>query len=185
MSRVLRSTHMYFNKFFVALPRPAGAEQAAQSAAPVGVVELMACEDPRIMAAIRKLMDKRTTDACNLIGYGLLRNLAVAPPYRRKGCARALIAHAEATVAGWGFRWVALQTESTNAHALRLYRRCGYSRVRRERWWWRPWLSEIVTLVKELRCSPAAMLALLLLQWELHKGGHLFPIMLRLAVSPL
>ena len=138
-----------------------------------GVVEVAANASPRTMDAIRSVMQRRGDDRI-LWGYGLLHSLVIDERFRGRGYAKALIAHAEAVVANWGYRWLVLKVDVENVPARRLYHRCGYECVaQRERRFWRFWQPTVETLVKELRVSPVAMLALLLLTDRLHQSGHL------------
>jgi ribosomal protein S18 acetylase RimI-like enzyme len=56
-----------------------------------------------------------------------LAALAVDPAFRRSGVASALLAHADRVADGAGAPAIVLDTAETNAPALALYERCGYS----------------------------------------------------------
>ncbi len=57
---------------------------------------------------------------------GFLSNIAVAPPYRRRGYARALVAEAERLLRQRSCRNIRLTVHSTNLDAVACYRRLGY-----------------------------------------------------------
>ena len=64
-----------------------------------------------------------------------LSNLSVAPSHRRRGVATAMLAHAEATAAGWGCRAAALHCNSDDAGLVAMYRARGYRHVATEPPW--------------------------------------------------
>lgn len=59
-------------------------------------------------------------------------SLAVAPPYRRRGVARALMQAAEERARGAGFSEISLQVEEENAAAAALYANSGYEVIGRD-----------------------------------------------------
>jgi ribosomal protein S18 acetylase RimI-like enzyme len=59
----------------------------------------------------------------------MVRDLYVSPPARRRGVARALLAHVVDEARAAGARRVSLQTESDNASALALYASAGFRPV--------------------------------------------------------
>ncbi len=59
----------------------------------------------------------------------LIRDLYVAPQYRRSGMARALLQHVTGQARGAGAYRVSLQTEAGNTPALRLYTAAGCQAV--------------------------------------------------------
>lgn len=59
-------------------------------------------------------------------GYCYVASMVVAPGWRRRGAARALLAAAEAAVAAWDERQAVLQVYQDNAPAVQLYESQGY-----------------------------------------------------------
>jgi ribosomal protein S18 acetylase RimI-like enzyme len=58
--------------------------------------------------------------------YPYIANLAVSPPYRRRGIARQLLKTCEPTAKKWGFREIYLHVLENNVNAIALYDACGY-----------------------------------------------------------
>jgi hypothetical protein len=72
--------------------------------------------------------------ATTLLTYGptsgMVSTVAVRPPFRRRGYARALLAAAHGALRRYGRRWAVLEVLAENAPAIALYRALGYRRVR-------------------------------------------------------
>jgi ribosomal protein S18 acetylase RimI-like enzyme len=64
-----------------------------------------------------------------------VERLVVAPGYRRRGMARALLAEAEARARESGKETIGLHVSGSNLPALRLYEREGYEEIDRQRSW--------------------------------------------------
>lgn len=58
--------------------------------------------------------------------FAIIWDIAVDPPFRRRGIGRRLIAEAVAWARGRGLPGVMLETQSINVPACRLYERCGF-----------------------------------------------------------
>lgn len=66
--------------------------------------------------------------------------IAVAPEWRRRGLARALVVHALHAQREAGMQESALGVDSGNAHdASRIYADCGFRTVERSTAWRKPW----------------------------------------------
>jgi ribosomal-protein-alanine N-acetyltransferase len=61
--------------------------------------------------------------------YGHICNFAVAPPFRRRGLGRELVARVERQFLVAGASAVQLEVRASNRPALAFYRRCGYRDV--------------------------------------------------------
>ncbi len=61
--------------------------------------------------------------------YGHICNFAVAPPFRKRGIGRLLVARAEQQFLIDGASAVQLEVRASNREAQTFYRRCGYSEV--------------------------------------------------------
>lgn len=80
-------------------------------------------------------------------------DVAVSPPWRRRGVGRALLAQAEQTARAWGKRALALDVSARNTAALQLYRQLGYGEHHRRHPLLTRWLlgePEWVRMRKEL-----------------------------------
>ena len=60
-----------------------------------------------------------------------LSMLFVAPQFHRQGIGEFAVKYAESFVAKKGFRKLAIQTTNDNIPAQSLYKKCGYSEVRK------------------------------------------------------
>ncbi len=58
--------------------------------------------------------------------FAIIWNIAVDPPFRRRGIGRRLIAQAAAWARSRGMPGVMLETQNINVPACRLYERCGF-----------------------------------------------------------
>ena len=61
--------------------------------------------------------------------YSYISCMCVGEAWRKKGVATSLMRAAERVSRSWGFRWVALHVYESNASAVTLYQRCGYTVV--------------------------------------------------------
>lgn len=71
----------------------------------------------------------------------LIANVAVAPDFRRRGIARALVSACLDYARAHGARWAVLQVRADNLPALRLYQGLGFVEIGRIRIWRREHLS--------------------------------------------
>jgi ribosomal protein S18 acetylase RimI-like enzyme len=58
--------------------------------------------------------------------FAIIWDIAVDPPFRRRGIGRQLIAEADAWARGRGLTGIMLETQNINVAACRLYERCGF-----------------------------------------------------------
>ena len=58
--------------------------------------------------------------------FAIIWDIAVDPPFRRRGIGRRLMAQAVAWARGRGLPGVMLETQNINVAACRLYERCGF-----------------------------------------------------------
>lgn len=70
--------------------------------------------------------------------YPYLANLAVLPPWRRRGIARQLLLSAEGVVQGWGYHQLYLHVVEDNLAARQLYAQLRYTPIQRtsQLWHW-------------------------------------------------
>lgn len=86
----------------------------------------------------------------SVLDENYIDNIAVAPKFRKKGIATALLAFLEAYVKTKNASFISLEVRKSNEEAIRLYERCSYKRVgERKRFYTLP-TEDAIIMTKEL-----------------------------------
>ena len=119
--------------------------------AEIAAIEAECFSDPWPADMIARLLPRFTValdEGGAVMGYlalsavldeGSIDNIAVAPAFRRRGVADALVADALARGRGMGLAFITLEVRASNLPALRLYEKHGFLAVgRRKNYYERP-----------------------------------------------